>query len=111
MLIFTFRLILASFLTLTIVPHHEPPAPAYMEWGELAATAIKDEYPDFELKDYTFAGKTIISEEREQYTFKVWIEKNNEAQVVHTYVLIDPQTEQPIHVFFDELSNETALSL
>lgn len=92
---------LFCFLAFTVVSS-EVTSQEEIEWGELAAVAVKEEYPDYTLMDYTFQGKTTISEEREQYTFKIRIKKNNEPITVHTYVLVHPETKQPIHVFFDE---------
>ncbi|WP_158734902.1 DUF3889 domain-containing protein [Alteribacillus sp. YIM 98480] len=77
--------------------------PEYAKWGQAAVSEVKAEYPDYELKDYSYDGKVVISDEREQFTFTMTLEKNGESQKVKAYVLVNPQTEEQIEVSLEEI--------
>ncbi|MGO4886260.1 DUF3889 domain-containing protein [Anaerobacillus sp. MEB173] len=73
--------------------------PEYAKWGNTAVTEVKKQHPDWKVTDYLYEGKVIISDERQQYNFKLTIENVGEVRV---YVLTNPKTDKLINVHVDE---------
>ncbi|WP_240375851.1 DUF3889 domain-containing protein [Bacillus piscicola] len=82
--------------------------PDHEKWGELAAKQILEEYPDYKLVTYSYEGEHAISTMRNQYTYTMAVKKGGEEKIVNVYVLMNPQTEKPVDVYFDEMEREAA---
>ncbi|SDL93316.1 DUF3889 domain-containing protein [Sediminibacillus halophilus] len=87
------------FLTLPMITLAQP---EYAQWGNIALEDAKAQYPDYNATDYAYQGKVFISAEREQFNFLITLE-GEETKEVRVYVLVNPQTEQLIDVYFDEI--------
>ncbi|MFB4164359.1 DUF3889 domain-containing protein [Alteribacillus sp. JSM 102045] len=99
-----FKLALLVIFILFALPSNVGQAqPEYAKWGQVAVSEVKNEYPDYQLKDYSYDGKVVISDEREQFTFTMTLEKNGETKKVKAYVLTNPQTEEQIDVSLEEI--------
>ncbi|WP_053220218.1 DUF3889 domain-containing protein [Virgibacillus senegalensis] len=96
------KFILAVSVLFLVLPATAFAQPEYAQWGKIALEEAKEQYPDYNATDYAYQGKVYISDEREQFTFLITLE-GNETKEVRVYVLVNPQTEQLIDVFFDEI--------
>ncbi len=77
--------------------------PEYAPWGKIAVERTTKQFPKYEVVDYLYEGKVVISDERQQYNFKLILELNDEKKEVRTYVLVNPKQKKLIDVYFDEL--------
>ncbi|MFD1040447.1 DUF3889 domain-containing protein [Virgibacillus byunsanensis] len=80
--------------------------PEYAKWGKIAVEETSKQFPDLNLVDYEYEGSVFISDERVQYNFEFTLEtEGGEERTIHTYVLVNPDTEQLIDVYFDEIQD------
>ncbi|SDJ84088.1 DUF3889 domain-containing protein [Sediminibacillus albus] len=99
----TFRNALMVFALLFMAfPASMLAQPEYAEWGRLALQETKNEYADYNATDYSYQGKVYISEQREQFNFEIKLQ-GAEPKEVRVYVLVNPETEQLIDIYFDEV--------
>ncbi|SDZ41501.1 Protein of unknown function [Evansella caseinilytica] len=77
--------------------------PAYAEWSKIAVEETVKQFPDQKVVDYLYEGKVVISDKREQYTFKLMLESAaGEKKPVRAYVLVNPKNNKLIDVHVDE---------
>lgn len=97
------KIMIITFLLLVIpVNFVLAQQPDYAKWGKIAVEEIKKEYPKYEMVDYLYEGKVVISDEREQYNFKMTLELNEVRKEVRVYALVNPKKDKLIDVYFDE---------
>ena len=87
-------LLLASFLLFISVPTAVTAAypgmqePTYAKWGRLAVFETGKRYPDYDIVDYLYVGRTIAQNGDNVERFKLWIRKGaSEKGVVVTITL------------------------
>lgn len=76
--------------------------PEYAKWGNIAVKQTQEKFPDYDLTDYLYEGKVVVSEARHQYNFKLILKKSRETKEIRVFVLVNPKQDQLIDVFFDE---------
>ncbi|MGD6962066.1 DUF3889 domain-containing protein [Fictibacillus phosphorivorans] len=86
--------IMASFLVCSSVSFTvsaESPRvqePAYAKWGRLAVFETGKRYPDYDIVDYLYVGRTTAQNEDIVERFKLWIRKGaSEKGVIITITL------------------------
>ncbi|RXI96477.1 DUF3889 domain-containing protein [Anaerobacillus alkaliphilus] len=95
-------LVTMLFLILQTTTGFAQQQPEYAKWGKIAVEQTTKQFPKYEMVDYKYEGKVVISDERQQYNFKMTLELNGERKEVRTYVLVNPKQDQLIDVYFDE---------
>ncbi|WP_231887806.1 DUF3889 domain-containing protein [Fictibacillus phosphorivorans] len=62
--------------------------PAYAKWGRLAVFETGKRYPDYDIVDYLYVGRTTVQNGDDVERFKLWIRKGaTEKGVVITITL------------------------
>ncbi|MGA4719527.1 DUF3889 domain-containing protein [Fictibacillus nanhaiensis] len=89
-------LMMASFLVCSSLPltvSAESPRvqePAYAKWGRLAVFETGKRYPDYDIVDYLYVGRTTAPNEDIVERFKLWIKKGSSEKGVIITITLTP---------------------
>ncbi|MFG6494278.1 DUF3889 domain-containing protein [Fictibacillus sp. UD] len=89
-------LVLTSFLLFTSVPIAVSAAypgtqePAYAKWGRLAVFETGKRYPDYDIVDYLYVGRTLAQNGDNIERFKLWIKKGSSEKGVVVTITLTP---------------------
>lgn len=89
-------LVLASFLFFTSIPAGVSAAypgtqePAYAKWGRLAVFETGKRYPDYDIVDYLYVGRTLSQNGENIERFKLWIRKGTSEKGVVVTITLTP---------------------
>lgn len=99
-------LLVLVFLSISF--NHAFAQPEYAKWGKTAVEATAEKYPNLDLVNYDYNGKTVISDERAQYDFRFTFKASDGTKKeVLVYVLANPKNNQLIGVELDELGSSS----
>ncbi|MED1863562.1 DUF3889 domain-containing protein [Fictibacillus nanhaiensis] len=91
-----FCLIMAGFLVCSSLPitvsaeSARVQEPAYAKWGRLAVFETGKRYPDYDIVDYLYVGRTITQNEDIVERFKLWIKKGSSEKGVIISITLTP---------------------
>jgi Protein of unknown function (DUF3889) len=89
-------LILLSFLLAASIPTAASAAypgaqePAYAKWGRLAVFETGKRYPDHDIVDYLYVGRTSTQNEDVVEKFKMWLKKGSSEKGVIVSITLTP---------------------
>jgi len=79
----------------------QKPTPPYAKWSVIAMDNVKAKYPNAQVGDYLYVGRTngdLTSTER----FKFWLKENQREFGVYVNIEFNKQTEQITNVTYQE---------
>lgn len=79
----------------------QKPTPSYAKWSKIAIAKTKEKYPNAQVVDYLYVGRTNgprTSTEK----FKLWLKENQKEFGVYVDIEFTKETEQVVNVTYTE---------